>query len=114
VAEGGAGGWWVDEERRDIFRYRALLPVSRLDLASPLRVGLTPLYEAPRLGAAAGLKNLYLKDDGQNPSASFKDRAGAVALVRAREIGRRCCAGPARATRAARWRAWRRAWGCRA
>ena len=84
----GAGRrWWIDEERSDVFRYRALLPVSRVDLAAPLKVGMTPLYRTPRLGAAAGLENLYLKDDGQNPSASFKDRAGAVALVRARETG---------------------------
>ena len=88
-----AGRWWIDEGRRDIFRYRALLPVSKLDLASPLRVGLTPLYAAPRLGAPAGLQNLYLKDDGQNPSASFKDRAGAVALVRARETGAQVLCG---------------------
>ena len=88
-----AGRWWIDESRRDIFRYRALLPVSKLDLASPLRVGLTPLYAAPRLGALAGLQNLYLKDDGQNPSASFKDRAGAVALVRARETGAQVLCG---------------------
>lgn len=79
--------WWIDIRRRDIFRYHALLPVSDLSLASPLRVGMTPLYEAPRLGAQAGLSQLYIKDDGQNPSASFKDRAGAVALIRARETG---------------------------
>lgn len=91
--QGRAGRWWIDEGRRDIFRYRALLPVSQLDLASPLRVGLTPLYAAPRLGAPAGLQNLYLKDDGQNPSASFKDRAGAVALVRARETGAQVLCG---------------------
>ena len=89
----GRGRWGVDEERKDIFRYRALLPVSRLELASPLRVGMTPIYEAPRLGAGAGLKNLLLKDDGQNPSASFKDRAGAVALVRARETGAQVLCG---------------------
>ena len=86
-------GWWIDESRHDVFRYRALLPVSRLDLASPLRVGMTPLYAAPRLGAKAGLRKLFLKDDGQNPSASFKDRAGAVALVRAREIGAKVLCG---------------------
>lgn len=84
---GQPAAWWVDDSRRDIFRYRALLPVSDLALASPLRVGMTPLYEVPRLGTAAGLNRLFLKDDGQNPSASFKDRAGAVALVRARETG---------------------------
>ncbi len=85
--EGQPEGWWVDEARQDIFRYRALLPVADLTKASPLRVGRTPLYAAHRLGAEAGLENLWLKDDGQNPSASFKDRAGAVALVRARETG---------------------------
>ena len=91
--KGAPAGWWRDESRRDVFRYRALLPVSRLELASPLRVGMTPLYAAPRLGAKAGLQNLFLKDDGQNPSASFKDRAGAVALVRAREIGAQVLCG---------------------
>ena len=91
--KGAPAGWWRDESRKDIFRYRALLPVSKLELAAPLRVGQTPLYAAPRLGAKAGLKNLYLKDDGQNPSASFKDRAGAVALVRARETGAKVLCG---------------------
>ncbi len=90
---GAPAGWWRDESRKDVFRYRPLLPVSRLDLASPLRVGMTPLYAAPRLGASAGLNHLFLKDDGQNPSASFKDRAGAVALVRAREIGAQVLCG---------------------
>ena len=91
--KGAPGRWWVEPARQDIFRYQALLPVSKLELASPLRVGLTPIYEAPRLGALAGLKNLLVKDDGQNPSASFKDRAGAVALVRAREIGAKVLCG---------------------
>lgn len=91
--QGAPAGWWRDESRKDVFRYRPLLPVSRLDLASPLRVGMTPLYAAPRLGASAGLNHLFLKDDGQNPSASFKDRAGAVALVRAREIGAQVLCG---------------------
>ena len=91
--KGAPAGWWLDAGRKDVFRYRALLPISRLELASPLRVGMTPLYEMTRLGAKAGLKKLFLKDDGQNPSASFKDRAGAVALVRAREIGAKVLCG---------------------
>ncbi len=89
----GLGRAWIDGSRQDVFRYRALLPVSRLELASPLRVGMTPIYAARRLGAPAGLNQLFLKDDGQNPSASFKDRAGAVALVRAREVGARVLCG---------------------
>lgn len=79
--------------RRDVLRYAAFLPIENLAMASPLRIGWTPLYRAERLGRAIGLENLWLKDDGQNPSASFKDRAGAVALMRAREIGAAVIAG---------------------
>ncbi len=79
--------------RPDIFRYAPLLPVSRLELAPAVRVGMTPLYHAERLGESVGLRHLFLKDDGLNPSASFKDRAGAVALVRAREVGAQVVCG---------------------
>ena len=51
----------------------------------PLAVGWTPLYETPRLAADLGIKHLWVKDDGQNPTASFKDRASALAVVKARE-----------------------------
>ena len=71
----------------DIFRYAPLLPVNKLDTPFPLRVGGTPLYAAPRLAESLGLRNLYLKDDTLNPSASIKDRASAVALRRAMDIG---------------------------
>jgi len=71
----------------DMFRYSPLLPTTRLDRSFPLRVGATPLYAAPRLGKPLGLRNVYLKDDTLNPSASIKDRASAVALLRAIETG---------------------------
>ena len=83
----------VTAGRPDIFRYAHFLPISRVDLAPPLKVGMTPLYHADRLGASVGLKHVYLKDDGLNPSASFKDRAGVVALVRARELNAKVVAG---------------------
>ena len=68
-----------------IWRYAPLYPVAgRID--SP-PIGWTPLFRVPRLAAALGLGSLFVKDDGRNPSASFKDRASAIALVRAREIG---------------------------
>lgn len=73
--------------RRDLFRFRALLPVSEIRPDLPLRVGGTPLVEAGRLGRAAGLERLFLKDEGANPSASLKDRASAVTLCRAVEDG---------------------------
>jgi len=79
--------------RDDIFRYANLLPVRDLAHAPRLRVGNTPIYPAPRLGAAAGLRNLYVKDDGLNPSGSFKDRASAVAITRAIESGAKVVAG---------------------
>jgi len=80
-----AGGF--GEGRTDLFRYAPLLPVRKSDAAFPLRVGGTPLYAAPRLGESLGLRNLYLKDDTVNPSASTKDRASAVVLRRAIDIG---------------------------
>ncbi len=79
-----------------IWRYLPLLPVrpetlARLsdDSTHPLmHVGGMPLYAPARLRQAAGLPRLYLKDDSRNPSASFKDRASAVAVVKAVELGR--------------------------
>lgn len=82
---------WLD--RRDIFRYAPLLPLRNLDLIPRVRVGQTPLYRAERLDARAGEAQVWVKDDGQNPSASFKDRAGAVALAVARERGASVIAG---------------------
>jgi len=70
-----------------IWRYVDLLPISNRDLIPPLQVGWTPLYHAQRLGQSLGLKQLYIKDDGRNPTASFKDRASAVGVVKARELG---------------------------
>lgn len=84
-------GWM--NKRDDIFRYAALLPVSNLDNAPTQRVGQTPLYHAVRAGAQLGLNQLYIKDDGLNPSASFKDRAGALVLAVARERGVKVIAG---------------------
>lgn len=72
---------------RTIWRYAPLLPVEEVQLASPLNVGWTPLYRATRLAEALDLPclEIWIKDDGRNPSASLKDRASAIALVRAQE-----------------------------
>jgi len=68
-----------------LWRYADLLPVA--EPASHFPVGWTPLVRAPRLGAAIGIANLFVKDDSRNPSLSFKDRPVAVALARALELG---------------------------
>ncbi|WP_130848888.1 threonine synthase [Intestinimonas timonensis] len=77
------------EQTRDwsMWRYRPFLPVEEDSPAPPLRVGWSPLYKADRLAGVLGLKTLYIKDDGQNPTASLKDRASAMAVVKAREAG---------------------------
>jgi len=74
------------------YDYAPFLPVSRLDTPFPLRVGRTPLIAAPRLGESLGLRNLYLKDETSNPSASTKDRASAIVLRRAMDVGARTIA----------------------
>lgn len=70
-----------------IWRYKPLIAVKPDSPVPPLRVGGTPLYAAPRLAALLGLKHVWVKDDGMNPTASLKDRASAVAVVKAREVG---------------------------
>ncbi|MBN2541285.1 threonine synthase [bacterium] len=69
------------------WRYLPILPVDRPELIPPLRVGFTPLYHAVKLGKELGLSDLYLKDEGLNPSASMKDRASSVFVVKALEKG---------------------------
>lgn len=71
-------------ENRDatVWRYRALLPIPEECSAPPLAVGGTPLYPVERLRARLGMSQLWLKDDSRNPSASLKDRASLVALLR--------------------------------
>jgi threonine synthase len=68
-----------------IWRYKPLMPVHADAPVPPLAVGWTPLYAAPRLAAGLGLKDVWVKDDGRQPTASFKDRASAVAVVKAQE-----------------------------
>ena len=70
-----------------MWRYRELLPVEETTPDTPLRVGWSPLYEADRLGELLGVKKLWIKDDGQNPTASLKDRASAMAVAKAKEAG---------------------------
>jgi threonine synthase len=71
-----------------IWRYLPLLPVADRAAIPPLQVGWTPLYPAERLRTQLGLSDLWIKDDGRNPTASFKDRASAVGVARARELSR--------------------------
>ncbi|MDI6756673.1 MAG: threonine synthase [Endomicrobiia bacterium] len=73
--------------RFDHWRYLDVLPLQNLDKIPNLQVGWTPVYETRRLAVAVGIKNVFIKDDSRNPSASFKDRASSVVLAYARENG---------------------------
>ncbi len=70
-----------------IWRYKPLMPVDPTSPVPPLHVGWMPLYPAPRLAEKLGLKHLWVKDDTGEPTASFKDRASALAVVKAQEVG---------------------------
>ena len=72
---------------RSIWRYQPLLPIHPDATLPPLSVGWTPLYPSLRLAKKLGIDALWIKDDGRQPTASFKDRASAIAVVKAREIG---------------------------
>jgi threonine synthase len=72
-----------------LWRYRNLIPVQYPGcVGTPLhRAGWTPVYKPTRLEEKLGLKNLWVKDESPNPTASFKDRASAIVVARAIEIG---------------------------
>lgn len=78
----------ADRKENTMWRYREFLPVEGASKVPKLRVGWTPFYETKRLAEIIGVKELYVKDDGVNPTASLKDRASAMAVVKAEEAGR--------------------------
>lgn len=70
-----------------LWRYRPLLPLAEGAAVPPLAVGGTPLYDAPRVAEKLGLKQVWIKDDGRNPTGSLKDRASALIVARAMAEG---------------------------
>jgi len=78
----------------DLWRYREVLPVDREENVIKLGEGFTPLVHASRLGTQLGLRQLYIKDEGQNPTQSFKARGMAAAVSMAKELGAKKLAVP--------------------
>jgi threonine synthase len=70
-----------------LWRYAEMLPVRNPHHRLCLGEGCTPLIHATRLGEAVGMDNLYLKDEGLNPTGSFKARGLGMAVSRAHELG---------------------------
>jgi threonine synthase len=70
-----------------MWRYAEIMPVRSASNIVSLGEGFTPLLPAPRLGRAAGCPRLMIKDEGLNPTGSFKARGLSAAVSRARELG---------------------------
>ncbi len=73
--------------RADLWRYAEVLPVERAENIVSLGEGWTPLLRAERLGASLGLRHLYIKDESQQPTQSFKARGMTAAVSMAKELG---------------------------
>jgi len=80
--------------RSDLWRYREVLPVRREDNIVSLGEGWTPLHHVKNLGSALGMTELYVKDESQNPTQSFKARGMSVAVSMAKELGIKKLAAP--------------------
>lgn len=68
-----------------IWRYEPFMPIEENGPKPKLRVGWSPLYKADEMAKAIGLDEVYIKDDGINPTGSLKDRASCVAVAKAME-----------------------------
>jgi threonine synthase len=80
--------------RADLWRYREVLPVEKEENVVSLGEGWTPLLRAERLGRQIGLNRLYIKDESQNPTQSFKARGMSAAVSMAKELGAQKLAVP--------------------
>jgi len=72
-----------------VWRYRDFLPIHEASQIVTLGEGGTGLHRSEHLGAELGLKNLYVKNEGENPTGSFKDRGMTVGVTKALELGAR-------------------------
>lgn len=75
-----------DNKNPNVYRYLPILPLEGLTGAAPLQIGMTPIYKSARLENLLNIKNVYVKDEGRNPTASFKDRATAIGIAKAKEL----------------------------
>lgn len=96
-----------------LWRYREVLPVKEEHIIS-LGEGMTPLLPIARLGSSLGLPNLYLKDEGKNPTGTFKARGAAVGISKARELGVTTIAMPTAGNAGGAWALYARRAGMEA
>jgi threonine synthase len=84
----------MSERAPTMWRYHEVLPAPTLDSVVSLDEGMTPLLAAPRLGARLGVTHLMIKEEGLNPTGSFKARGLSVAVTMARALGAKVLAIP--------------------
>lgn len=96
----------VASRPRGLWRFQELLPLDDARYRVELGEGDTPLLRLPRLGRVLGLPNLLLKDEGLNPTGSFKARGAAMGVSRALELGIRTVAMPTAGNAGGAWAAY--------
>ncbi len=85
---------WRPREGRGVWRYRPVLPIDDPSEIVSLGEGGTPLESMPTLAATLGLERLWLKEEGGNPTGSFKARGMTLAVTMARKLGAKKLAVP--------------------
>jgi threonine synthase len=88
LAENLKGSNWKTKPL-SVWRYRDFMPIHEATKLVTLNEGGTGLHRSLRLGEELGLKNLYVKNEGENPTGSFKDRGMTVGVTKAVELGTR-------------------------
>lgn len=78
---------WIRTGPDSMWRWAPVLPLSTPASITSLGEGMTPLLRTPRIGAAVGAKQLWIKDESQNPTGTFKARGLSCAVSMARELG---------------------------
>ncbi len=91
---------------QDLWRYWELLPLNSQSNMINLGEGGTPVLKLPRLGEIYGMKNLCLKDEGLNPTTTFKSRGAAVGVSKAMELGAKVLAMPTAGNAGGAWAAY--------
>lgn len=91
---------------QDLWRYEELLPLLSKQHMVRLGAGGTPVFPLDATGRAYGLKQLYLKDEGFNPTATFKARGAAVGVSKAKELGVKAMAMPTNGNAGGAWAAY--------
>jgi len=91
---------------KGLWRFKELLPIEEEKNIVSLGEGDTPIIQAKKLGKVIGLENLYIKDEGLNPTGTFKARGATVGVSKAKELGIKTIAMPTAGNAGGSWAAY--------